>query len=731
MMAQYGNQPAEIGDYSVVEQIGSGSFSVVWHAKHKFKGYDVAIKEIATGRLNKKLQESLLSEIEILRKIDHPNITRLHETIEATGRIYLVLEYCTGGDLSTYIHRHGRVSQATARNFMRQLAAGLRVLRENNLIHRDLKPQNLLLSMSDSNAVLKIADFGFARPLQPQGLAETLCGSPLYMAPEIMQFQKYDAKADLWSVGTILFQLVTGKTPFSGNNQMQLMQNILKSNELQFPPEVGDLHPSCKDLCYKLLRQHPVERLSFEEFFDHEFLRLEKWESSPKLIRPANSLSKESSISGGNPLSDTGGSSLEDLPFPLDDDLHGQVESLSLSSKENTINVSNSSGFMCSTVVTGRIPSTNSPIGRKLCAGNIEVDLKQQVTIPIHKHQKPVNSDFLNALVPDVDHGFLSTPLSKELDSEYIDQEYVFVAATPTELSSSSFSASGVGKSPAKVLSFPIKNIQRSSSMSAPMKIDRAAVDFVGSFESPGNRSSIRSGTSPSSADLVDIMEQPSVNPLTRLQSLIRCAHAITELANEKLKAEKQLEAFSSQLVCLAIWKQALHICYDWAAAATATGGSPSSDVIISDEALNSSANIAHVSEEVDFQGAATACSMMEREFLIAVERAEKHAPLDVNAEMPDAMEAIYQEALALGRKGAVDELMGRMKDAASLYSKSATLLYFLLVEATSLTLNPPFSLSSSDRHRLRRYIEMLTFRQNQCSADTISLQHPEGLQSV
>lgn len=729
-MAQCGNQPAEIGDYSVIEQIGSGSFSVVWHAKHRFKGYDVAIKEIATGRLNKKLQESLLSEIEILRKIDHPNITRLHETVETPGRIYLVLEYCTGGDLSTYIHRHGRVSEATARHFMRQLAAGLRVLRENNLIHRDLKPQNLLLSMSDSNAVLKIADFGFARPLQPQGLAETLCGSPLYMAPEIMQFQKYDAKADLWSVGTILFQLVTGKTPFSGNNQMQLMQNILKSNELQFPPEVGELHPYCKDLCHKLLRQHPVERLSFEEFFDHEFLRLEKWESSPKLIRPADSLGKESSISGGNPLSDTGGSSVEDLPFPLDDDLHGQVGSLFLSSKENAIAVSNSSGFMCGTVVAGRIPSMNSPMGRKLCAGNIEVDLKQQVTIPIHKHQKTVNSDLLNALVPDVEHGFLNTPVSKELDSfEYIDQEYVFVPATSAELSSSSFSASGLGKLPAKVVSFPMKNIPKSPSISAPMAIDRAAVDFVGSFESPGNRSSIRSGTSPSSADLVDITDQPSVNPLTRLQSLIRCARATTELANEKLKAEKQLEAFSTQLVCLAIWKQALHICYDWAA--SATGGSPSSDVIVGDEALNSSANIAHMSEEVDFQGAAAACSMMEYEFLTAVEHAEKHAPSDVNAEMPDAMEAIFQEALVLGRKGAVAELMGNMKDAASLYSKSATLLYFLLVEAKSLGLNPPFLLSSSDGHRLRRYIDMLTLRQNQCNAETMALQHPEGLQSV
>nr|GMC97587.1 serine/threonine-protein kinase ATG1c-like isoform X2 [Ipomoea batatas] len=139
------------------------------------------------------------------------------------GKIYIVLEYCRGGDLSMYLQkRHGRIPETTAKHFMQQLASGLQVLRENNLIHRDLKPQNLLLSTNDENSILKIADFGFARSLQPRGLAETLCGSPLYMAPEIMQLQKYDAKADLWSVGAILFQLVTGRTPFTGNNQIQV-----------------------------------------------------------------------------------------------------------------------------------------------------------------------------------------------------------------------------------------------------------------------------------------------------------------------------------------------------------------------------------------------------------------------------------------------------------------------------------------------------------------------------
>ncbi|KAL4583543.1 hypothetical protein LXL04_008120 [Taraxacum kok-saghyz] len=137
---------------------------------------------------------------------------------QESGKIHLVLEYCKGGDLSMFIQRRqGRIPKSTSLHLMQQLAAGLKVLRDNQIIHRDLKPRNLLLSSNEDSSTLKIADFGFLR-----GLAETLCGSPLYMAPDIMQLHKYGAKADLWSVGTILFQLVTGRTPFTGNNKIQV-----------------------------------------------------------------------------------------------------------------------------------------------------------------------------------------------------------------------------------------------------------------------------------------------------------------------------------------------------------------------------------------------------------------------------------------------------------------------------------------------------------------------------
>ncbi|KAH1085436.1 hypothetical protein AAZX31_07G047000 [Glycine max] len=273
MMMELGG-PRVIGDYIVGPRIGSGSFAVVWRARNRSSGLEYAVKEIDKRHLSPKVRENLLKEISILSTIHHPNIIRLFEAIQTNDRIYLVLEYCAGGDLAAYIHRHGKVSEPVAHHFMRQLAAGLQVLQEKNLIHRDLKPQNLLLATTAATPVMKIGDFGFARSLTPQGLADTLCGSPYYMAPEIIENQKYDAKADLWSVGAILYQLVIGRPPFDGNSQLQLFQNILASTELHFPPDaLKVLHSDCLDLCRNLLRRNPDERLTFKAFFNHNFLR--------------------------------------------------------------------------------------------------------------------------------------------------------------------------------------------------------------------------------------------------------------------------------------------------------------------------------------------------------------------------------------------------------------------------------------------------------------------------
>ncbi|KAK4419022.1 Serine/threonine-protein kinase ATG1c [Sesamum alatum] len=690
----------EVGDYMVGKQIGAGSFSTVWHARHRVHGTEVAIKEIVTARLSPKLQESLKSEIFILKRINHPNIIRLHDMIEEPGKMYIILEYCKGGDLSIYIQQsQGRVPEATAKHFMQQLAEGLKVLRENNLIHRDLKPQNLLLSADGDNSILKIADFGFARSLQPRGLAETLCGSPLYMAPEIMQLQKYDAKADLWSVGAILYQLVTGKTPFTGSNQIHLLQNIIRSTDLQFPPEAKDLSPHCMDLCKKLLRRNPVERLTFEEFFNHPYLCQRQ---------PDESIRQSERVLGGCPPAErnTEKTLKEDcLPFSLDNDSSSLDGGSSLQSRST---MKSMYGFsLDSKPNQGDIPI----LAKKPDSSKYDVPHKTEIT-GSSLGSRCLSEGNLRESFKTTGLGFLDNH-PKVMDSlESIVQDYVIVAGPLMDLSSLA-RASKPSHFPSKSGSPPLYSGNMNPTANASEPIIGGAtgrVDCTGITEHGLSAPVISQG----SMDMADTLEQPSTDCMTRISSLQRSAAAITELVNDKIEGGKHLEAFSVQLVVLAIWKKALHICYTHAA--SAIEGSPSqqrrlrevSKVQYSPDSLKSH-------DSANAQGQLDIYSEIERAFLHEVGHAEELAELiePGNMEMPDAMELIYQSALALGRRGAVDEYMGGVESAVGFYSKAVRLLLFLLKEAPCLIVNPPFSLTNSDRYRIQNYIDVLNNRQS------------------
>ena len=231
------------------------------------------------------------------------------------------MEFCELGDLSYFIKkrdtlsRHdttvdmirkypnpaaGGLNEVVVRHFLKQLASALEFLRVRNFIHRDVKPQNLLLDPSplyyakakpeavpyaaheksltpivgvESLPTLKIADFGFARSLPSTSLAETLCGSPLYMAPEILRYEKYDAKADLWSVGTVLYEMMVGKPPFRASNHVELLRKIERGEDrIRFPEDVS-LTDSMKKLIRGLLKRNPVERMGFGDFFSNTVVK--------------------------------------------------------------------------------------------------------------------------------------------------------------------------------------------------------------------------------------------------------------------------------------------------------------------------------------------------------------------------------------------------------------------------------------------------------------------------
>ena len=188
------------------------------------------------------------------------------------------MEFCNGGDLADYLSKKKLLSEDVIRLFLRQIAAALQVLHEKSIVHRDLKPQNILLAYDEwikspqpEQIRVKVADFGFARHLEVDAMAATLCGSPMYMAPEVMTSQTYDSRADIWSLATIIYQCLVGRAPFYAQNPQKLRALYENSPVLQ-PVIPEKTSPTLRSLLLAMLKKDPQERLTFAEFFKHPFL---------------------------------------------------------------------------------------------------------------------------------------------------------------------------------------------------------------------------------------------------------------------------------------------------------------------------------------------------------------------------------------------------------------------------------------------------------------------------
>ena len=297
--------------------LGKGSFSKV------YRGYiqrmdPIAIKKIRIDKVKKNMNY-LESEIKIMRGLKHKNIVNLIDVIWEGNQIYLVLEDCAGGDLKEFISSKGSrpMIEKYVQYYLKQLAEGLRYLRSKNIVHRDLKPQNLLLTKDYD--VLKISDFGFAKVIGSEMLAETLCGSPLYMAPEIMNQDSttYTSKADLWSVGIIMYEMLFARYPYRRvSNVIDLMKKI-KKDPIEFPnsPSVSK---ECMHLIKNLLKKNPLKRIEWEGFFHHPWfqhshsIRNEKLEK--KKLKMSCSEEKQYSINVADAWT---GESSKTTQFPL------------------------------------------------------------------------------------------------------------------------------------------------------------------------------------------------------------------------------------------------------------------------------------------------------------------------------------------------------------------------------------------------------------------------------
>ncbi|XP_048480003.1 serine/threonine-protein kinase ULK3 [Plutella xylostella] len=287
----------KIEGYVVTEKLGSGSYSTVYKAYTKVGARSVvAIKCVDKSRLkhSSSAVDNLITEIRLLKTLQHPHIVQMKEFSWDDRNIYIITEYCSGGDLSKYIHKYGRVPERQVLYFLQQLVSALRFLRSHNVVHMDLKPHNLLLHEGSAGRVtLKVADFGFAQYMASETLQAGIRGSPLYMAPEMLaEGATYDAAVDLWSLGVIMYECLFGKAPYSSGTFKELMEKIKSKAPIEIPPKAS-ISPGCRDLLTRLLQHSPEQRITYEELFAHPYLDLDRmpskqnYEKAVQLIRRA------------------------------------------------------------------------------------------------------------------------------------------------------------------------------------------------------------------------------------------------------------------------------------------------------------------------------------------------------------------------------------------------------------------------------------------------------------
>ena len=251
--------------YHNYELLGKGTYSNVYKGYHKITKDPVAIKEIDLNK-NIKYINRFYKEIQILEKADNIHIINIITSIENKDYIFIIMEYCEKGDLRKFLKKRP-LKEQHVKKLMVQLVNGMQYMYNNNIYHRDLKPQNILI---DKYYNLKITDFGLAKDEEENPLFETICGSPMYMAPEIMKYKKYDKKADLWSLGVIFYELLTGKTPFMAKNHAELLENI-ETKKIYFPSHIKISH-NARDLLIGLLNKDSKKRITWKELFNHEWL---------------------------------------------------------------------------------------------------------------------------------------------------------------------------------------------------------------------------------------------------------------------------------------------------------------------------------------------------------------------------------------------------------------------------------------------------------------------------
>lgn len=271
-----------IGDYSFVRnpknELGRGAYSIVYKATCDKTEDTMAIKIINIFNMTPRSLEILNDEVtimELIKENPHKNIIRCYDIIKTSKELFIVLEYCDSGHLGDILKKP--IKEKYVQFYFSQLVCGLKYLDSHSIIHRDIKPSNILLTAGGK--VLKIADFGFAKKVTDNSLNETMCGSPLYMAPEIIGNNTYNNQTDLWSIGMILYEMLYAYHPFRNCKTFYELKLAIMNVNIEIPPsntKNKDVSHNCLELLRQLLVKNANDRICWSEFFSHPWILKQK-----------------------------------------------------------------------------------------------------------------------------------------------------------------------------------------------------------------------------------------------------------------------------------------------------------------------------------------------------------------------------------------------------------------------------------------------------------------------
>ena len=263
--------------YKIINKTGEGAYGSVFSAINIHTGVKIAMKKILKIKENKVDDMEIKNEFDILKKLDHPNIVKIFEFYDSNSNYYIITEFCKYGELYKYIYQNYSERQLCVLFY--QVFSGLCYLHENNIIHRDIKLENIMISDIEKDIItkeeyfwLKIIDFGTAKIFQKNKKEKTIIGSSYYIAPEVLKKQ-YNEKCDTWSIGVVLFMLITGVPPFDGKNDKEIIHSIQKGKYDKNNKKLLNYSKDVQDLLSKLLEVNVNKRLSSKEALNHSWFK--------------------------------------------------------------------------------------------------------------------------------------------------------------------------------------------------------------------------------------------------------------------------------------------------------------------------------------------------------------------------------------------------------------------------------------------------------------------------